>query len=97
MFQYTTKTYFFVICALRVNTCEVSYIRSGLSWNARTFVRSKKIIDSLPNYIKKTHFPSLTDEIAEPRPDMNIKVAAFKVSEKSINALFASICLDWKK
>ena len=26
-----------------------------------------------------------TDEIAEPRPDMNIKVAAFTVSEKYIN------------
>ena len=30
-------------------------------------------------------FPCLADEIAEPRPDMNIQVAAFKVSEKSIN------------
>ena len=30
-------------------------------------------------------FPSLADETAEPRPDMNIKVAAFTVSEKSIN------------
>ena len=30
-------------------------------------------------------FPSLADEIAEPRPDMNIKVAAFTVSEKSID------------
>ena len=27
-------------------------------------------------------FPSLADEIAEPRPDMNIKVAAFTVSKK---------------
>ena len=27
----------------------------------------------------------MADEIAEPRPDMNIKVAAFTVSEKSIN------------
>ena len=27
----------------------------------------------------------LADEIAEPRSDMNIKVAAFTVSEKSIN------------
>ena len=33
--------------------------------------------------INKTDFPSLADEIAEPRPDMNIKVAAFTVSEKS--------------
>ena len=29
-------------------------------------------------------FPSLADEIAEPHLDMNIKVAAFTVSEKSI-------------
>ena len=27
-------------------------------------------------------FPSLGDEIAEPHPDLNIKVAAFTVSEK---------------
>ena len=33
----------------------------------------------------KPDFPSLTDEIAEPHPDMNIKVAAFTVSEKSSN------------
>ena len=31
-------------------------------------------------------FPCLADEIAEPRPDMNIKIAAFTVSEKSINS-----------
>ena len=30
-------------------------------------------------------FPSLADEIAEPRPDTNIKVAAFTVSKRSIN------------
>ena len=30
-------------------------------------------------------FPCLADGIAEPRPDMSIKVAAFTVSEKSIN------------
>ena len=33
----------------------------------------------------KPDFPSLANEIAEPRPDMNIKVAAFTVSEKSSN------------
>ena len=32
-------------------------------------------------------FPCLADEIADPRPDMNIKVAAFTVSEKSINTV----------
>ena len=29
--------------------------------------------------------PCLADEIAEPRPDMNNKVTAFTVSEKSTN------------
>ena len=33
----------------------------------------------------KPDFPSLADEIAEPRPGMNIKVAAFTVSKKSSN------------
>ena len=33
----------------------------------------------------KPDFPSLADKIAEPHPDMNIKVAAFTVSEKSSN------------
>ena len=32
----------------------------------------------------KPDFPSLADEIAEPRPDMNIKVAAFTVSESQV-------------
>ena len=32
-------------------------------------------------------FPSLADEIAEPRPDMNIKVTAFTVSNKFYNNL----------
>ena len=43
-------------------------------------LRGQKLI-----YINKPDFPSLAGEIAEPRPDMNIKVAAFTVGEKSIN------------
>ena len=39
----------------------------------------------LHQIIKKPDFLCLADEIAEPRPDMHIKVAAFTVSEKSIN------------
>ena len=35
----------------------------------------------------KPDFRSLADELAEPRQDMNIKVAAFTVSEKSSNIL----------
>ena len=37
---------------------------------------------------KKPDFPSLADELTVPRPDMNIKVAAFTVSEKSINTIY---------
>ena len=33
----------------------------------------------------KPDFPSLADVNGEPRPDMNIKVVAFTISEKSIN------------
>ena len=36
-------------------------------------------------YSIKPDFPSLADEIAEPHQDMNIKVAALTVSEKSSN------------
>ena len=32
-------------------------------------------------------FPSSADEIAETRPDMNIKVATFTVSEKTVNII----------
>ena len=60
-------------------------IRLGFSWNARTFARSKQLINSSPNYRIEPDFPCLAGEIAEPRPDMNIKVAAFTVSKKSIN------------
>ena len=42
-------------------------------------------------------FPSLADEIAEPRPDMKIKVAAFTVSEKSINIWEKMNCKQQKK
>ena len=45
----------------------------------------QKLINSLPNQKIKPDIPSLADEIAEPHPDMNIKVAAFTVSEKSSN------------
>ena len=46
---------------------------------------SKSLVFTLYQIINKPDFPSLADEIAEPRPDMNIKVAAFTVSEKSSN------------
>ena len=46
------------------------------------FARPKQLINSSPNYI-----PFLADEVAEPHPYMNIKVAAFTVSKKSINTI----------
>ena len=39
----------------------------------------------LHQIINRPNFPCLADEIAEPRPDMNTKVVAFTISEKSIN------------
>ena len=49
-------------------------IRSGFSWNAHTFPRHKQLINSSPYYKWNTDFPCLADEIAKPRPDMNIKL-----------------------
>ena len=65
------------LCALRVNKCEFCENTD------RIFVKCtwpKQLINSSP-----TDFPCSADEIAEPRPGMNIKIAAFTVSEKSIN------------
>ena len=51
-------------------------------------LRGSKSLLTLYQIINKTYFPSLGDGIVEPRPDMNIKIAAFTASEKSID-----ICL----
>ena len=51
---------------------------------------------------KRPDFPSIADEIAKPHLDMNIKVAAFTVSEKSSNTdskeyiPFLRMILQWK-
>ena len=50
-------------------------------------LRGSKSLLTLYQIINKPDFPPLADEMAEPSPDMNIKVAAFTVSEKSINIL----------
>ena len=59
-------------------------IRLRFSWNARTFASSYTLL------ILEPDFPCLAVKIAEPRPDMNIKVVAFKASEKSINTIVTS-------
>ena len=57
-------------------------IRLGFSCNAHTFARPKQLIYSSPNHNIEPDFYCLADEIADPRPDMNIKVAAFTESKK---------------
>ena len=46
---------------------------------------AQKAYELFTKFKIKPDFPSLADELAEPHPDMNIKVAAFTVSEKSSN------------
>ena len=48
-------------------------------------LRGSKSLLTLYHIIIKPDFPSLADEIAEAHSDMNIKVAAFTVSERSSN------------
>ena len=55
-------------------------------YTVRIFMKCTHVCAALLyQIIIEPDFPYLADEIAEPRPDMNIKVAAFTVSEKSIN------------
>ena len=54
-------------------------------------LRGSKSLLTLYQIINKTSIPFQTDEIAEPHPDMNIKVAAFTVSEKSYNNIEPSL------
>ena len=42
-------------------------------------------LEIVANCSHSSEILALADEIARPRPDMNIKVAAFTVSKKSIN------------
>ena len=54
-------------------------------------LRGSKSLLTLSQIVNKPDFPSLADELAEPHPDINIKVAAFTVSEKSSNT---SLCYN---
>ena len=53
-------------------------------------LRCSKSLLTLYQIINKPDFPSLANEIAEPHPDINIKVAAFTVREKSSNTIHAT-------
>ena len=48
------------------------------------------------NSLIKPDFPCLADEIAEPRPGMNNKVAALTVNEKSINMYLTYLTISLK-
>ena len=63
---------------------EYWYFHYFLEWNFQKCLLVQYYF-ILRQIINRTWFPLLADKIAEPRPDMNIKVAAFTVSEKSIN------------
>ena len=66
------------------------FIRLGFHEIHARLCGSKSLL-TLYQIINRPDFPSLADEIAEPRPDMNIKVAAFTESEKSINTLYRNV------
>ena len=51
-------------------------------------LRGSKSLLTLYQIINKSDFPSLAGEITESHSDMNIKVSAFTVSEKSSNMRF---------
>ena len=60
-------------------------------YTVRIFMKCTHVCSAQTTYLffaklkKEPDFPCFADEIAEPRPDMNMKAAAFTVSEKSIN------------
>ena len=58
-----------------------------------TRLRGSKSLFTVCQIINKPDFPSLADEIAEPHPDMNIKFAAFTVSEKSSTNLLCLVLM----
>ena len=79
--QWTQNTYILLLCALRVNKCEFSV------YTVRIFIKCTNVCAAQKAYYIFTKlsiehdFPSLADKIAEPHPDMNIKVAALAKSQ----------------
>ena len=78
-----------MIIASKVNKCEFSV------YTVRNFMKCMHVC-TVPTYhlFFTKLYPCLADEIAEPRQNMNINVAAFTVSEKSINMLVHSVVLS---
>ena len=82
---YPKNIHFVRLCALKVNKCEFSV------YTVRIFMKCMHVRAAQTSYLLftklyiKPDFPCFADETAEPRPNMNIKVTAFTVSEKSSN------------
>ena len=85
VYKWTSKTNILWLCALRVNKCEFSV------YTVRIFMKCTHVCAAQTTYLFftllyiKPDFPCLAGENAEPRPDMNIEVAALTVSETSTN------------
>ena len=85
------------MCALRVEKCEFSVYKVRIFMKRTHVCAAQTTYKFFTKLLIEPDFPCLADEIAEPRPDMNIKVTAFTVSEKSINTdvLVLKLCMSF--
>ena len=81
------KKYILWFYALRVNKCEFSVYTVRISMKCRHVWAAQTTYLFFTKLQIEPDFPCLANEIAEPLPDMNIKVAVFTVSQKSSNML----------
>ena len=61
-------------------------------YTVRIFMKCTHVCATQITYLIEPDFPCVADEIAEPRPDMNVKVAASTVSEEYINTISHTSC-----
>ena len=82
-----------VICAVRINKCRIQCIYGHDFHEIRARLRGLNDLLTLYQIIIKHDISSLANAIAEPRPDLNIKFAAFTVIQKLYNthAFYLSI------
>ena len=85
MFSGQQKTYILWLRPLRVNKCEFSVHTVRIFMKCTHVFAAQKAYWLFTKLQIKPDFPFLADEIAKSQPDMNIKVAALTVSEKSSN------------
>ena len=84
------KNIHFVIMRIRVYKCEFSV------YTVRIFMKCWHVceVQKANKLLIKPDFPSITDGIAQPRQDMNIKVAAFTESKNSSYTFRKCLCVD---